>query len=356
MKGSRTSFTRKGKDIRKDKDTSRGKDARRNRGAKWAALLLLAALAAAALSLCLGVEPVSLREVAAAFLSGGDSTAARIVRHVRLPRTCAGLLAGAALACAGVIVQLVLANPLAAPSTIGVNAGAGLAAAVCCAVFPSAVGFVPIAALFGAFGGAVIVLAIAERTGASRLTLVLAGVAVSGIFSAGVDAVVTFVPEALNGYSDFRIGGLSGVAMDELVLPACLILLGILAALSLHNELDVLALGTEQAQALGLSAKKLRLLALALAAMLAGAAVSFAGLLGFVGLIAPHMMRRLVGEESGPLLLCSALGGAALLTFCDLLSRLLFAPYELPVGILLSLLGGPFFIWLLLRQRGGRHA
>ncbi len=328
---------------------------RRSNGAKTALLLLLAVLAAAALSLCLGAESIPPGEAAAALFSGGESAAARIMRYVRLPRACAGLLAGAALACAGVIVQLVLANPLAAPSTIGVNAGAGLAAAVCCAIFPWAVGLVPIAALLGAFGGAAAVLAIAERTGASRITLVLAGVAISGIFSAGVDAVVTFVPEALNGYSDFRIGGLSGVAMDELALPGALILVGILAALSLHNELDVLALGTEQAQSLGLPAKRLRLLALALAAVLAGAAVSFAGLLGFVGLVVPHIMRRFVGEESGPLLLCSALGGAAMLCLCDLLARLVFAPYELPVGILLSLLGGPFFIWLLLRQRRGRH-
>ena len=322
------------------------------RNKKILAVLFLAAVLAGGLSLCLGAEPVSLPRAVGAILSHQETVETRILAYVRLPRTCAGLLAGAALACAGAIIQGVLANPLAAPSTIGVNSGAGLAAAICCAINPGAVAAVPFAALAGAFFGAVLVLTVAERTGASRLTLVLAGVAVSGIFSAGVDAVVTFVPEALNGYSDFRIGGLSGVAMDELVLPACLILLGILAALSLHNELDVLALGTEQAQALGLSAKKLRLLALALAAMLAGAAVSFAGLLGFVGLIAPHMMRRLVGEESGPLLLCSALGGAALLTFCDLLSRLLFAPYELPVGILLSLIGGPFFLSLLLRKRG----
>ena len=229
-----------------------------------------------------------------------------------------------------------------------------LAAALCCAAVPTAVAAVPLAAMAGAFFGAVLVLAVAERTGASRLTLVLAGVALSGVFNAGVDAVVTFVPEALNGYSDFRIGGLSGVSMAQLLPALGLIAPGILIALSLHNELDVLALGREQAQALGLSARPLRLVFLALAAALAGAAVSFAGLLGFVGLVVPHMMRRLVGEESGPLLAASALGGGALLCGCDLLSRLIFAPFELPVGIVMSFLGGPFFIWLLLRQKGGR--
>lgn len=316
--------------------------------------LAVAVAAAALLSLSLGAEPVPPGRVLQALFGGGEGTVAfRIVRYVRLPRTCAALLAGAALAAAGVLIQGVLANPLAAPSTIGVNAGAGLLVAACCAAAPAAVAAVPFAALAGAFAGAMLVLFIAERTGASKLTLVLAGVAVSGIFGAGVDAIVTFVPEALNGYSDFRIGGFSGVSMARLA-PACwLILGGLAAALSLHNELDVLMLGPEQAQSLGLPAKRLRLVFLLLTATLSGAAVSFSGLLGFVGLIVPHMMRRAVGEESGPLLAASALGGGGLLCGCDLLARTLFAPYELPVGIVMNLVGGPFFIGLLLRRRGG---
>ena len=124
--------------------------------------------------------------------------------------------------------------------------------------------------------------------------------------------------------------------------------------LSLAGELDVLMLGRDVSQSLGLRVKPMRLLLLALAAALAGAAVSFCGLLGFVGLIVPHIMRRLLGEESRTLILGSALGGAAMLTYCDLLGRVLFAPYELPVGIVLSFVGGPFFIFLLLKQRGGR--
>lgn len=317
--------------------------------------LLGAFLAVGALSLLLGPEPIPPLEVLKGFFDPADTIARRIVLYVRLPRTLAGLLAGAALACAGVIVQLVLSNPLAAPSTIGVNSGAGLAAALCCALMPANLAAVPFAAFLGAFLGAVTVLAIAEGTGASRLTLVLAGLAISGIFSAGVDAILTFVPESLNGYSDFRIGGLDGVSLAQLRPAAILILPALALAMLLHNELDILSLGREQAQALGLNARVLRLLALGLASVLAGAAVSFCGLIGFVGLMVPHMMRRLAGEECGPLLPACALGGGAVLCGCDLLSRLIFAPYELPVGIIMSLLGGPFFIWLLLRQRGGRH-
>ena len=324
-----------------------------NRGAVLvglAAVMLLLAL----LSLCLGAETVSLREVWKDLASGErSSVAVRIFLYVRLPRTCACLLAGSALAVSGAMIQGVLANTLAAPSTIGVNAGAGLAVAVCCAIAPEMVAVTPWAAMLGAFVGVLLVLYIARRTGASKITLVLAGVAVSSIFSAGVDLVVTLVPEALNGYSDFRIGGFSGVSMAQVAPAVWPIVLGLAGAFLLHREMDVLLLGTEQAQALGLHARQLRLVLLALAALLAGAAVSFSGLLGFVGLIVPHMARRMVGEESGPLLAAAALGGAGLLCGCDLLARLVLAPYEIPVGIVMSLAGGPFFLWLLGRR--GAH-
>ena len=318
----------------------------------YAALAALV-LAVSLLNLCLGAEKVPPAEVLRALTGGGSGTTAfRIVRYVRLPRLCACLLAGGALAASGAIIQGVLSNALAAPSTIGVNAGAGLTVALCCAIAPTAVKLVPLAAMAGAFLGVMTVLLIARRTGASKITLVLAGVAVSSIFSAGIDAVVTFVPEALNGYSDFRIGGFSGVSMARLLPALWPALLSFVLSLSLHNEMDVLLLGREQAQSLGLPAERLRIVLLGLAAVLAGSAVSVGGLVVFVGLIVPHIMRRLVGEESGPLLVSSVLGGAALLGGCDLLGRMLFAPYEIPVGIVMALAGGPFFIWLL--QRRGR--
>lgn len=318
---------------------------------------LLGALAAlsALLSLCLGAVPVGPGEVLAVLLGRGSGTAASIVLYVRLPRTCGCLLAGAALAASGTVIQGVLGNPLAAPNIIGVNAGAGFCTAVCAALWPSWTAAVPFAAFLGALGGVGLVLFIGSRTGASKMTLVLAGVAVSGMFSAGIDAVLTFFPDALNGYTDFRVGGVANLSMTRVAPAFWVILAAFLLTLSLAGELDVLLLGEETARSLGLPARRLRLVLLTLAAALAGAAVSFAGLLGFVGLIAPHMVRRLVGEDSSArLLAAAALGGAALLTVCDVLARTLFAPYELPVGVVLSLLGGPFFLWLLLRQRRGR--
>ncbi len=315
------------------------------------ALAVLSAL----LSLCLGAAPLSPGEVFSALAGRGSGAAAQIVLYARLPRTCGCLLAGAALAAAGTVIQGVLGNPLAAPNVIGVNAGAGLCTALCAALFPAWTAAVPFAAFLGALGGVGLVLGIGARTGASRMTLVLAGVAVSGMFSAGIDAVLTFFPDALNGYTDFRVGGVANLSMGRVVPAFWVILAAFALALSLAGEMDVLLLGEETARSLGLPARRLRVILLALAAALAGAAVSFAGLLGFVGLIAPHMARRLIGEDSAARLLwASALGGAALLTACDILARTLFAPYELPVGVVLSLLGGPFFLWLLFRQRRGR--
>lgn len=317
-----------------------------------AVLAVLTALASVG-SLAFGAVPIPPGEVVAALLGRGGSTQTAIVLYARLPRLCGCLLAGAALACAGVIIQGVLNNPLAAPNIIGVNSGAGLATALCCALAPGAVRLTPVAAFLGALVGVLLVLLIAERAGAARITLVLAGVAMSSIFSAGIDAVVTFVPDALSGYTDFRVGGVKNLSMARLAPAFWVILIALVLALSLSNELDLLLLGRETAQSLGLPAKGLRLALLMLAAALAGAAVSFAGLLGFVGLLVPHIMRRLIGEDSFPLLLSSALGGGLLLTACDLASRMIFAPFELPLGVVLSLAGGPFFIWLLLKQRRG---
>ena len=323
----------------------------------WRVYLALAliTLASAALSLMLGPVSLSPGEVISAFFKSEAVTSAdRIALYARLPRTCGCIVAGAALAVSGAIIQGVLSNPLAAPNVIGVNCGAGLAAAVCCAFLPGAYALVPFAAFLGALLSVLLVLLIAERTGASKITLVLGGVAISSVLSAGVDAVVTFVPDALVGYSDFRIGSLSGLTMQKLAPAAWVVLAALALSFSLTHELDLLMLGRDTARSLGLRAGKMRILLLAVAAALAGAAVSFAGLLGFIGLIVPHIMRRLVGDESRLLLPGCAMGGAVMLLLCDLASRMLFRPYELPVGIALSFIGGPFFVWLLLRQRKGR--
>lgn len=306
-------------------------------------------LTGAILSLLLGSSRLTLAE-----LLHPDDSVRRVLLYVRLPRTLAAALAGIALAASGAIIQTVMGNPLAGPNLIGVNAGAGLAAVLCTAFLPTVPGCMATGAFLGALAALLLIYAVAKATGASRTTLILSGIAVSSILSAGIDAVVTLVPDAVMGISAFRIGSLQSVTTGKLVLPAVYILLALLLSFSAGNEMDVLSLGEDTARSLGLNTGKYRFLLLLAAAMLAGSAVSFCGLLGFVGLIVPHGARFFIGNESRKLLSVSALLGGAFVMFCDVLSRILFAPYEIPVGIVMSFLGGPFFLWLLIRKKGGR--
>lgn len=307
------------------------------------------------LSLCLGAAKLSLGEVWQAVLSGPTDTAGWIFWYSRLPRTCAGLLAGAALSVAGCILQSVLGNKLASPNIIGVNAGAGLAVTICCAFGVLSGWTMAFASFGGALAAVLLVVWIAKTTGASRTTVILSGVALNSMLGAMRDAVTVLSPETAMLSNDFRVGTFDSVMPARLIPAAVLILVSLLLAMTLCNELDVLALGEETAGSLGLPVKKLRILFLLLAAVLAGATVSFAGLLGFVGLLVPHMARKLVGGESRFLLPASCLLGAGFVTLCDFGARMLFSPFELPVGILLSVIGGPFFLLLLLKRKGGHH-
>jgi len=285
---------------------------------------------------------------------GAASLTPVIFWFVRLPRTAACLLSGAALSVSGAVIQAVLSNKLASPSIIGVNAGAGLAVTVCCAFGALSGWAIAGSAFLGALVSVLLIVSAAEKAGASRTTVILGGVAVNAFLNALSEAISTLIPEVAIMAGDFRVGGFGSVSHVRLIPAGVLILLALTAALSLHNELDVLSLGEETAQSLGMHVRKMRTLLLVLAAMLAGAAVSFAGLLGFVGLIVPHAVRRMAGSESRYLLPLCAMGGAAFVTFCDTAARVVFSPFELPVGILLSVLGGPFFLALLLKRKGGR--
>lgn len=318
-----------------------------------AALAGMAALLAAALLLSLrcGSQNYTMLQLLAA---APDSAAGRILRHVRLPRTAAGLLAGAALAVAGALLQTVLNNAMASPNVIGVNAGAGFFVLLAALWLPAAPGVQPAAAFAGALCAALLIYGLAAGMGLSRTTLVLAGVTVSSILTAGVDAVCLLDPDLAVSANAFRLGGFSGVTLAAVGRAAPYLLAGLLLALLLAPDLNVLRLGEESAAALGLAVGRTRFLTILAAALLAGAAVSFAGLLGFVGLLVPHIVRRFLGEDLRWLLPGCALLGGAFVLGCDVLARMLFAPFELPVGIVMSLLGGPFFLHLLLRSRRRR--
>ena len=324
-------------------------------GRKSGLYLLCAAaflLVAAVLNICLGASGISLAELVRALLAGpGTSKAQRILWYVRLPRTAACLLAGAGLAVSGTVIQKVLANNLASPGIIGINAGAGLAVAICTAFGTYAAWAIAGSSFLGAMIATFMVVIVARKSNASRTTVVLGGVAVTACLNAVTETIITMAPDAALANVDFRVGGFSAVNQTRLIPAAVLIVLGVAAVCTLTNELDVLSLGDDTAHALGMRVSRMRNGMLTLSALLAGASVSFAGILSFVGLIVPHMARRIVGNDSGTLVPFSALLGAGFVTICDLAARLIFAPYELPTGILMSFLGGPFFIWLLLKRK-----
>lgn len=327
------------------------KDKRQNR-------LVLAALAvltlgAMALSLCVGSQGVALPRLLAALRAGDPADPVRrIVLYVRLPRMAAGLCCGAAMAVAGALLQAVLNNAMASPNVIGVNAGAGFFALLAGVLLPQRA--VPGAAFAGALVTALLIYLLALRAGLARTTLVLAGLAVSGILTAGVNTMRLLFPEGVTGADGFLIGGLSGVSLTAVGSALPYLAAGGVLALFLAPELNILALGEQTAASLGLPVGRTRLASILAAALLAGAAVSFAGLISFVGLLVPHIARRLVGADHRVLLPACALLGAIFLLVCDTAARTLFAPYELPVGILLNVIGGVFFLYLLLGRKRGR--
>lgn len=320
-----------------------------------AAVVAIAVLVAVSVGAFLvGSSSVSLADLVA-WVSGGEvsASAKSILVNVRLPRVLAALLAGAGLAVAGALVQAVLDNPLASPNVIGINAGAGLAVLAAASVFPGLLWLPPLAAFAGALVTALIIFVISFGGHTSRLTVVLAGVAITSVFGAGMNTILIVNPDAYVGSSTFLVGGLAGVLMEDLWWPTVYIVCGLVVACLAAGKLNIMSLGDEGAQALGMNVSATRLGMLGLAAVLAGAAVSFAGLLGFVGLIIPHLVRFFAGHDNRLVLPFSAIAGATFVTVCDLLSRMLFAPYEVPVGILMAFVGGPFFIYLILKNKGG---
>lgn len=312
------------------------------------ALLLISIL----LNFCLGTANYSPAEVVNVLLNGDtESKAYRIIMYVRLPRICAAILSGGALAVAGGIIQAVLNNPLASPNIIGINSGAGLAVLLAAALCPAQAELLPLAAFAGAVITSLLILFISLGPKSSRLTIILTGIAVSSIFGAGMNTIMIVDPDAYIGSGSFLTGGLSAVTMEMLRAPSLYIAVGLFLALFFRNELNLIALGRDAARSLGMNVTFYQFLLMTTAALLAGAAVSFAGLLGFVGLIVPHAVRFIIGNDNRLLIPAAALVGMAFVNLCDLLARVLFLPYEIPVGILMAFIGGPFFIYLILRTR-----
>ncbi len=301
----------------------------------------------------MGSSTVGVHDVIALCSGSSLSEGARnILVNVRIPRVCAALLAGCALACSGAVIQAVLRNPLASPNVLGINSGAGFFVLLASALFPAAFALIPVAAFCGALVAACGIFIISIKAKGSQLSVILAGMATTTIFGAGMNIILIVNPDAYVGSSTFLVGGLAGVSFEDLIWPLVYVIGGLIASVCMAQRLNILALGDENAHALGMSVLRIRITSLGIAAILAGSAVSFAGLLGFVGLIIPHIVRGIVGHDNRIVLPGSMMLGSVFVILCDVLSRTMFAPYEIPVGITMACIGGPFFIYLIIKQRG----
>jgi iron complex transport system permease protein len=322
-------------------------------GRKVALLACLGILCLISFLLSVGKGSLSLTpmEVIKALFLERDTVNHQVIWNVRLPRTLVAGLVGICLSLSGVILQGVMRNPLAAPNIIGVSSGAGLMAFIIMIIFPQYFYLVPAGAFVGALLATLLIYALAWKNGIQPMRMILAGVAVSSFLGAGINALMTFFPDRLIGVVDFLVGGLSARTWPHFHMLWPYALLGILIAFFFPNKLNILMLGDEVATGIGLHVERTRMLFIGIAALLAGSAVSVVGLLGFVGLIVPHTARLIIGSDYRYLFPATAILGASVVMFCDTIARMILDPIEIPVGIIMALLGGPFFLYLLRERR-----
>ena len=315
-------------------------------------LLIAATVGGILISLANGSVEIPAAQIVADFFGNTtlDETRRQILENIRLPRTIVALLVGVNLSLSGAILQAVMKNPLADPHIIGISSGAGLFGIFAMMIFSDAGALVTPAAFVGAMSAALLIYVLAWKDGIRPIRVILAGVAVSAFLGAGISALLIFAGDKVHGALMWMVGGLSARSWQhvEILLPYSIA--GTLATFLSARHLNVLQLGDEVATGLGLRVNLVRTVLTAIAALLAASAVCVVGLLGFVGLIVPHTARLIFGSDYRILLPSAALLGAAVVTISDTVARTIFAPAELPVGILMAMLGAPFFLYLLRRE------
>ena len=334
------------------------------RGAVLSASLAIVLVAAIVLSSVTGQLPVAPSEVIGSLLRAvgiqndwapNDQIVEATLWVVRFPRIVMGLAVGAALAVAGAVMQAIFGNPLAEPGVVGVSSGAALGASAAIVFGVTALGSWSIA-LFAFAGGllaTLLVYFVSRANGRTEVvTLLLTGIAINAFAGAGL-AFLLFVGDTASREQVvfWQLGSLNGSLWNEVLIVAVVTVAGLITALLLSRRYDLLALGERNARHLGVNVEALRIGSIVLVALLTGVAVAFCGIIAFVGLVIPHLIRMIIGPGHRYLILASAVGGGALLTLADLLARTIVSGADLPIGMLTSLIGGPFFFYLLYRQR-----
>lgn len=315
---------------------------------------LVALALAIVIGISCGIADLTWAELQAGLFYGVQSDNFRIVYLIRIPRVLCGILAGTNLALAGCILQGILRNPLADPGIIGVTAGAGLFAMVVMIVLPEMTAMVPLAAFAGAMLSVAIVFVLSWERGVQPLRMILAGVAVAAFFGGAQTALMVFYSDRVQSTINWMAGGFQGASWSHVSMILPYTLLGLAAVFFISRWLNALQLGEDTARSIGVRVERVRLVMLVLAALLAASAVSVAGMLGFVGLVVPHMVRLVTGSDFDWLLPCSAIWGAAFIGITDSAARMALAPVEVPVGVFMSFLGAPFFLYLL--KKGMKRA
>ena len=321
----------------------------------WRMFLVLvfgaAAIAALILSLVFGSAQTTLAQIWHTLWSPTLSdTNSLVIWNIRFPRNIVAALVGSNLAVAGAILQAVMKNPLADPQIVGVSSGAGLAGVIVLILFPYLEYAVPFIAFIGALTAAILVYALAWKQGIRPSRIILAGVAVAAFLGSMISALLVFYGDRVQGALLWMVGGLAARSWPQVYVLIPYTIGGLLFAFLGAKRLTILSLGDETARSLGLAVEKTRFMMTAVVALLAASAVSVAGLIGFVGLIIPHIARMMLGTDYRFLLPGSAFLGAFVLVISDTAGRTLFSPIEIPVGIIMAFFGAPFFLYLLRRD------
>ena len=315
-------------------------------------LALLILLAAACLvSMAVGSAGYSVPEILRALFSEEKSAIKTIVINLRLPRIILAILIGASLAAAGALLQSVMRNPLADPGTIGVSAGAGTAATTILLLFPNLTSSVPLFAFGGAALACVLIYMMAWKEGVDPTRIILSGVAINSVLGAYNSLLQLLNSDSLEGVLAFMNGSLSGRSWSQARLLSVYASIGLVLAFLCIKSANALQLGDEMAKSLGVKVSGSRVLLSGVAAFLAASTVSVAGMIGFVGLVVPHISRLLVGSDYKAMLPTSVVLGALVLLVADTVGRTIVPGMEIPVGIVMAVCGGPFFLYLL-RKKG----
>lgn len=318
-------------------------------GTIW--LILLAVLAGLALlSINVGSAGYSVGEIIHAVFSGEKSTVRVIVMNLRMPRLILACLIGASLSSAGAILQSVMRNPLADPGTIGVSAGAGTAATTILLLFPQMTNAVPLFAFGGAALACALIYTMAWKGGVDPVRIILSGVAVNSVLGAYNALLQMMHSDSLEGVLAFMNGSLSGRNWTHVSVCAAYAGIGLVLSFLCIKSANTLQLGDEVAKSLGINVSRTRVLLSAVSAFLAAATVSVAGMIGFVGLVVPHIARILVGSDYKRMLPTCMLLGADVLLLADTVGRTAVRGMEIPVGIVMSVVGGPFFLYMLKKK------